>query len=107
MTIISVGRVFWARRLLGVPIWHWINGVLFPVGVVALAAVAAAMIPRWLLPPSYARLALVVGGGIITTVGTAWFLACNENERSFVKLSTMHLLEKLNVRVLNHNCDIH
>ena len=94
MAAVSAGRVFWARRLLGVPVRSWVRKVAFPTSTVAVAALSVGMGPRWLLSPSLSRLALVTVAGIVTTLFTAWFLALDGNERSLIKQNGGRLLEK-------------
>lgn len=98
MAGVSAGRVLWARRLLGVPIWHWLRDVLLPVGAVTLAASSSALLTRWLLSPSFSRLALVTLASVLTTIATAWFLALNATERSAVKQSATHLFTRIGLR---------
>jgi O-antigen/teichoic acid export membrane protein len=95
MAGVSLGRVFWARRYLGVPIRRWLGEVALPSGTVTLAALLAVMGPHWLLSPSFPRLVLVSVAGIVTIVFTAWFLALDGKERSFVKQNAGRLLDMM------------
>ncbi len=93
MAAVSAGRVFWARRLLGVPVRRWFVDVALPVSAVTFSALSAVMAPRWLLSPSVSRLAFVTAVSVATTFGTAWFLALDATERRSVKQSAMRLLK--------------
>ena len=95
MAVVSAGRVFWARRLLDVPVRSWLSKVVLPSGTVALVAFSAVMVPRWLLTPSFSRLAIVTITGIVTTLLTIWFIALDANERGFVKRSVWRLLDRM------------
>jgi len=92
MVGVSVGRVLWARRLLSVPIRHWLWDVLLPVGTVTLAASSAALLPRLLLLPSFSRLVLVTIASVLTTIVTAWLFAMNDAERSVIKKIAIQML---------------
>ncbi len=94
MAFVSAGRVFWARRLLDVPVRQWVSEVVLPSGTIALAAFCAVMVPQRLLPPSFSRLVIVTATGILSTLLTAWFLALDGNKRSLVKQNVMRLLAK-------------
>lgn len=95
MAGVSAGRVLWARRLLSVPIMHWLRDVLLPVGAVTLAAASAALLPRWLLLPSFSRLVFVTIASVLTTIATAWLFAMNDTERKSVKQLTTHLYDRI------------
>lgn len=88
---VSAGRVFWARRLLGVEVRNWLRGVALPTGAVALAALAVALVPRALLPPSFPRLALVTGAAVVTTGIMTWLLALDGEERETVRQGALRL----------------
>ena len=98
MAGVSAGRVLWARRLLGVPIWHWLRDVLLPVSTVTLAAASATLLPRCLLSPSFSRLVLVTVASVTTATVTAWLFAMNATERSAVKQSAMHMIARIGPR---------
>jgi hypothetical protein len=98
MSAVSAGRVFWARRLFGVPVRDWMRQVALPSSTVALAAFSAGMSPRWLMPPSLGRLTLATVAAVVTTVFAAWFLALGGTERSFIKQKAGRLLEKMGKR---------
>lgn len=95
MSVVSAGRVLWARRLFGVPVWNWLRDVLLPVGAVTLAASSAALLPRCLLSPSFSRLTLVTVASVLTAIATAWLLALNATERSTVRQSATHLFARM------------
>jgi O-antigen/teichoic acid export membrane protein len=95
MAAVSAGRVFWARRLLDVPVRSWLREVALPSVTVTLASLSAVMVPRWLLSPSFSRLAIVAIVGVVSTLFTAWFLALDANERGFVKQNVRRLSDKI------------
>lgn len=84
MTVTSFGRVWWGRRLLDVPVGRWINAVVWPGCTVALAAAAAATIPRLLMGPSPLRLLLVVSCSVLSSLVTAWLVAFSAEERDLL-----------------------
>jgi O-antigen/teichoic acid export membrane protein len=95
MAALSAGRVFWARRHLGVPIRRWLRDVARPSSTVTLAALAAVMGPRCLLSPSFLRLALVTVTGFVAILLTAWFLALDGHDRRLVKQNAGRLLDMM------------
>ncbi len=82
----ALGRVFWVRRMFGVPIRNWLTAVIYPCMTVAVAAVIFAAVPRCLMAPTMIRLLIV---GMVCTgalAWAAWRLALTPLERKFVML---------------------
>jgi len=94
MTAVSVGRVFWVRRLLNIPVRRWLQNVVAPSSTVAFVAVAMVLAPRLLLPPSFVRLSLVTATGIGAVLLTTWFLVLDANERIHSRQTVLKVLDK-------------
>jgi O-antigen/teichoic acid export membrane protein len=99
MVSVSVGRVLWVRRLLGVPIRRWIFGVVLPCVAVAIATTLVVMVPVILLQPSLSRTGLTTMTGVMTNVLTTWLFVFNERERGFFVKNMERLVEKLQARL--------
>ena len=98
MVAVSTGRVFWVRRLLGVPVSRWLKVVVFPSTIVAIAAIAVVTVPRLLLSPSPFRLVITTVVGITTILVTTWFLALGNDERRFAKQNIRCLAIKMGIK---------
>ncbi len=94
MTAVSVGRVFWVRRLLNVPVRRWLQDVVAPSSTVAFVAAAMVLAPRLLLPPSLVRLSLVAATGIGSILLTTWFLVLDVNERIYIRQTVLRVLAR-------------
>lgn len=94
----TLGRVLWARHLFRVPVRRWLSDVILPCALVMLAATLAAVVPCWLLPSSFLRLALTAVAGIAVTLLTTWFLALDPGECAFVRQNTQRLWSKIRRR---------
>ena len=97
MSACCLGRVWWARRLLAMPIRLWLRGVLVPCAVVGCVAAVAASVPSLVLPPSAMRLALTFGAALVVFVLMAWFFGLDARERDFFKRS----LRQVSTRIRN------
>ncbi|WP_033397777.1 lipopolysaccharide biosynthesis protein [Desulfobacter curvatus] len=84
MTICSLGRVFWGKYLLGIPIRRWIRGVLWPSVIVSTLSALAGCAPYLFMHSSFIRLLSVVGMTIFIAIVACWFIALDQNERMFV-----------------------
>ena len=103
MAVVSVGRVFWVRRLLGVPVREWMRDVVYPSSVVGLVAICAVLIPYWALPASLLRLAIAFVLGMAATLCAAWGFALDNNERSFIKQVAGRVLRKISLETRSKN----
>ena len=83
MTVCSLGRVFWVKRLFGMPTTKWLSSILMPCGIVAISSTLAAMLPRLFLSPSFSRLVLTTVVCSIASLLAGWFLAIDDFERKF------------------------
>ena len=82
--MIVVGRVWFARRMLGLQASEWLTRALWPiVAVVSLSAVVAWSI-RAALSPSFLRFGFVVVGSVVATLLTACMVAMTSRERKDV-----------------------
>ncbi len=79
----TTGRAFLTSKVFGVPVGQWIASVVMPCGIVCFAALFAALLPRLLLPESFARLLCVTVMSITASLLSAWFLAFDKREREF------------------------
>lgn len=95
MTACSLGRVLWARRLLDAPVRRWLKTVVAPCCIVGAVSAIAAVLPWWFLPPTFFRLALVIGGSLATFAIITWFVALDHQERTFFLQNVMKLQKKI------------
>jgi O-antigen/teichoic acid export membrane protein len=82
--ILSLGRVFWGRRLLGMSVNRWLTDVVLPCTVVATISTFAALASVWWLQPSFSRLVLEVVVSVTVTALASWFFALDYRERTFI-----------------------
>jgi O-antigen/teichoic acid export membrane protein len=95
MTVTSLGRALWGRHLLGVPVSLWLARVVWPCILVATLSMVAALIPKWVLDPSFPRLVLVTSASGAMTLLAAWFFALDGKEREFAWHNASRLLNKI------------
>jgi len=80
--VCSLGRVWWARRLLHAPVRLWVGAVPVRCGLAVAVPLAFVVSLQMLFPPSLVRLAasLGLGGGGLCLTGWAWGLDRAERE---------------------------
>jgi len=94
MVVCSLGRVYWVRRLLGVPVSRWLATVVLPCAIVAITAAFAATAPRLFLPPSFLRLVLATAASVAATLLVTWFIAFDTREREFISKNMRRMYSK-------------
>jgi len=99
MFLVSIGRVFWGRHLLGLSVQKWLKLVVAPCAIVAAISTASVLIPLWWLSSSFTRLILVVSASAIATILAGWFLVMNPHERSFFSRNAANMKKRLGLQI--------
>lgn len=93
MFLVSLGRVFWGRYLLEMPIKKWIVEVFTPCVVVGVITLIPVLIITWWQPQSFIRFFIVSFVSVSVTVLGGWFIALNTIEKSFFIRNASKLME--------------
>ena len=80
-TLIVVGRVWFARRMLEMQVGEWFKRALLPIVVVVSLSAVSAWAVRAVLSPSLLRFGLVVVGSSFATLLAACMIAMDSQER--------------------------
>lgn len=83
-TAVTVGRLFWMRKLFGQPMREWIRRVALPTILTGAAATAAGALPLLAMPQSFARLCLATGISVATILCLVWSTILGAAERKVV-----------------------
>jgi O-antigen/teichoic acid export membrane protein len=92
----STGRAFLISKVFGASVGKWIILVIKPCGIVSMAALLAALLPRLLLSESFSRFVCVTGMSIIASLFTTWFFALDNKEREFFGQNLRRFPNKIN-----------
>lgn len=95
MALCSLGRVLWCRHLFGISGKNWIVTVFIPCLIVTFASMLGALAPHLILQSSFARFSLSTSVSIVATMLTAWFIALDYRERTFIIVNARRLLTKI------------
>jgi O-antigen/teichoic acid export membrane protein len=85
MSLTSMGRVAWGRYLFGITYKSWLRTVVVPFLSVGSGAMACALIPRLLLPPTAFRCSLVIITTLSSSLLLIWHRALTEGERELLQ----------------------
>jgi hypothetical protein len=83
------------RRLFGELIDRWIKIVALPCLIVGTIALCMALVPCWLLEPSFARLVCVSSLSISASLLAAWLVAFDASEHAFVRNNSRRFIIKM------------
>ena len=84
--LLVYGRLYFAKRLLGMEIGYWFRQIMIPVLTVTVLSVATGLLPILMLPPSLLRLALTTAFSVLVLVPSACFFVLDAEERKFLTL---------------------
>ena len=93
--LLTLGRVFFAYRIVGMSIMNWIGKVVCPVMVIVLCTFAAGSGVVAVMPVSFSRVCLTTSVCFVVTVLLGYLLACNTAERQYVRGVITRVLNKL------------
>ena len=102
MTFCSFGRVWFARRLVGMNMLYWMRRVFVPLLVVSVLSLLIGAIPKCLLPSSLWRVVVTTIVIELFLLPFSWFFILTTDERLFLKgkfgarLANLGLSEKGN-----------
>jgi hypothetical protein len=84
MAMCAWGRVWFARRLVGMSARYWLLYIFLPLFVVAVITVGIGLLPRLFMNTSFVR--VLVSGLLVETVLVvlSWLILLNKEERNFV-----------------------
>ena len=91
----SIGRLLFARALMGMSIRHWLFGMMLPIGLVVGLALAVGFLPQLIWEASVWRIGLT---GILTEalfLPSVWFLLLDKDERDVVQSKLQFLLKRI------------
>lgn len=91
----TLGRVYFARRVMNMSFWYWLNRVVLPVLLTVLAGGATGYCTRFMLSPSFIRVVATTLICEMAFLPMSWFFALDTEERTFVKNKVSFAYRKL------------
>ena len=88
------GRVWFARKLVGMSARYWLFRIFLPLVLLAAGAGAAGLVPQLFWGPSFWRVCLTTAVTEAVLLPAAWFLLLDREERAFL-LSRLPILKRL------------
>lgn len=82
--ILTIGRLFFARYLINMPIWRWVAEVFSPCMVIAAITFMALAIFRAWVPPSFSRLLLSSGTAFVVLIVLSWTIGLQGQEKTYL-----------------------
>ena len=78
--LLTVARVYWAKRQIGLSVCHWIKRIVLPIVFVSCVSYSVGEIPMALLDSSFLRICLTSGITLLCTTVLGWFVVLNKQE---------------------------
>jgi hypothetical protein len=100
MAVCAWGRVWFARRLVGMSGWYWIKKVFCPLALLIGVVVFWGGLVRVALIESFARVLVTTVVVELVFVVFSWFFVLDENEREWMMSKIKSFKGKVSGRVL-------
>jgi Na+-driven multidrug efflux pump len=94
MAVCAWGRVWFARRLVGMSACYWLKRVFLPLAVLILMAGGVGLAVQSVMGASFFRLLLSMLSVEIVLVVSSWFFVLDKNEKGGVLEKLRKLIEK-------------
>lgn len=85
MCVCVSGRVWFARKLVGMSARYWLRSVFFPIVMVSIVAGVCGLLPRLLLTATFGRVCLTTAMVEFALLPLAWFFILTYDEKLFVE----------------------
>ena len=95
MTVCALGRVWFARRLVGMSAWYWLKRVCVPLALLIAICLVVGIVPRLFLAQSFLRICTTTLLVEIVLIPFSWFLILDASEKTFFKTRFATLASKL------------
>ena len=80
----SLIRVYYAQKLAGVSVSHWIRKVLIPVAIMSICSVVIAFLPRYILSASVVRIVITTVLAWIVLAPLVWIMLFDAADKDFI-----------------------
>lgn len=85
MSVCAAGRVWFARRLVGMSAWYWLKRVFTPLAMLIAICLAVGLVPRMFMDQSFSRICTTTLLVEAVMLPFAWFLILDASEKNFFK----------------------
>ena len=93
MCICSMGRVWFARMLVGMSATYWLKHILLPISVSTAVCWAVGSLPQLWMPSSFVRICITTVIVELFLIPLSWFVILDSAERDFVSSRIQRLFK--------------
>lgn len=94
MIFCALGRVWFARSLVGMSSKYWIKQIAMPLSALILVCLLVGALPSMFISPSFWRICLTTLTVEIVLIPISWIFILNDAERNFIKDKILKLLKR-------------
>jgi Na+-driven multidrug efflux pump len=80
----ALGRVFFARSLVEMPIRYWAYHIILPLSILVAVSLSIGFLPRLFMPPHWLRIIVSAILLEIAFAGLGWFIVFSTDEKAYV-----------------------
>ncbi len=94
MLICAVGRVWFARSIVGMSGRYWLRAIILPLLILLVLSLAISYLPHLILPAGICRIGVTTFVCEAVLAFLTWKFVLDVSERSFVRSKLVQLKEK-------------
>ena len=94
MLVCALGRVWFARHLVGMSSRYWLRRIFSPIMIVTVFSVAVGNIPKFMMEASFLRVLVTTGLVESVLIPLSWFFVLEQVEREFVVKHVQRLFRR-------------
>lgn len=95
MAVCALGRVWFARTLVGMSAWYWLKRVCIPLTLLISVCLLVGLLPRLFMARSFLRVCTTTALVEIVLIPFSWYLILDASEKAFFKTRFSALASKL------------
>ena len=94
MIFCAIGRVWFARTLVGMSSIYWLKRIVLPITVLIVLIGALGWLPSLFMVPSFVRVCITTAIVEVALIPFSWYLILDEAERTFILSKLPRFLKK-------------
>jgi len=83
--IMTIERVIAAQKICGMPVSHWLRGIVAPLSITAISAYGAGLVVCNAMPPLFYRIVLTTVLSSVALVLLSWLVVFSSDERRMLR----------------------
>ncbi len=94
MFIVSIGRVWFARKLTGLSMKYWVIKIIFPLMTISIISIGLGWLPHYWMTQNFLRIIITTLIVNLTLLTLTWRFLLSKDEKCWIKKKCMIIIKK-------------